>query len=88
MTKLVWIMHQFMCAILFNKSEGVQFPAMPLWHSLAAHNQRGENARFPLPFPFPSKLHIICMTNLEEIQSIDSLEYLGHLIDLNNGGGR
>lgn len=35
--------------------------------SLATHNQRSESNRFPLPFPFPSKLYIMCMANLEEV---------------------
>lgn len=39
-----------------------------LRHSLATHNQRGESNRFPLPFPFPSKLYIMCMANLEEVR--------------------
>uniref|UniRef100_A0A2K5I3I4 Integrator complex subunit 14 n=1 Tax=Colobus angolensis palliatus TaxID=336983 RepID=A0A2K5I3I4_COLAP len=37
-----------------------------LRHSLATQNQRSESNRFPLPFPFPSKLYIMCMANLEE----------------------
>ncbi|XP_012892194.1 PREDICTED: von Willebrand factor A domain-containing protein 9-like [Dipodomys ordii] len=38
-----------------------------LRHSLATHNQRSDSNRFPLPFPFPSKLYIMCMANLEEV---------------------
>ncbi|XP_011795950.1 PREDICTED: von Willebrand factor A domain-containing protein 9 [Colobus angolensis palliatus] len=45
-----------------------------LRHSLATQNQRSESNRFPLPFPFPSKLYIMCMANLEE--------YSRKLIDL------
>ncbi|XP_015423948.1 PREDICTED: von Willebrand factor A domain-containing protein 9 [Myotis davidii] len=59
-----------------------------LRHSLATHNQRSESNRFPLPFPFPSKLYIMCMANLEELQSTDSLDCLERLIDLNNGEGQ
>lgn len=40
-----------------------------LRHSLATHNQRSESNRFPLPFPFPSKLYVMCMANLEEVMS-------------------
>ncbi|XP_042543445.1 integrator complex subunit 14-like isoform X2 [Dipodomys spectabilis] len=36
-----------------------------LRHSLATHNQRSDSNRFPLPFPFPSKLYIMCMATLE-----------------------
>ncbi|XP_075569969.1 integrator complex subunit 14 isoform X3 [Pelecanus crispus] len=59
-----------------------------LRHSLATHNQRSESNRFPLPFPFPSKLYVMCMANLEELQSTDSLDCLERLIDLNNGEGQ
>lgn len=38
-----------------------------LRHSLATHSQRSESNRFPLPFPFPSKLYIMCMANLDEV---------------------
>ncbi|KAE8618451.1 hypothetical protein XENTR_v10009387 [Xenopus tropicalis] len=59
-----------------------------LQHSLATLNQRNDSNRFPLPFSFPSKLYIMCMANLEELQGSDSLEYLERLIDLNNGEGQ
>ncbi|XP_009948128.1 PREDICTED: von Willebrand factor A domain-containing protein 9 isoform X2 [Leptosomus discolor] len=59
-----------------------------LRHSLATHSQRSESNRFPLPFPFPSKLYVMCMANLEELQSTDSLDCLERLIDLNNGEGQ
>nr|KAF6500431.1 integrator complex subunit 14 [Molossus molossus] len=59
-----------------------------LRHSLATHSQRSDSNRFPLPFPFPSKLYIMCMANLEELQSTDSLDCLERLIDLNNGEGQ
>lgn len=48
-----------------------------LGHSLATQNQRSESNRFPLPFPFPSKLYVMCLANLEELQSTDSLVCLG-----------
>ncbi|XP_039348453.1 integrator complex subunit 14 isoform X2 [Mauremys reevesii] len=59
-----------------------------LRHSLATCNQRNESSRFPLPFPFPSKLYIMCMANLDELQSSDSLDCLERLVDLNNGEGQ
>ncbi|CAJ0943796.1 unnamed protein product [Ranitomeya imitator] len=37
-----------------------------LHNSLSSLQQRSESNRFPLPFPFPSKLYIMCMANLEE----------------------
>ncbi|XP_063781664.1 integrator complex subunit 14 [Pseudophryne corroboree] len=59
-----------------------------LHHSLSTMNQRSDSNRFPLPFPFPSKLYIMCMANLEELQNSDSLDSLERLIDLNNGEGQ
>ncbi|KAG8429531.1 hypothetical protein GDO86_019914 [Hymenochirus boettgeri] len=59
-----------------------------LQHSLSTLNQRNDSNRFPLPFPFVSKLYIMCMANLEELQSSDSLDCLERLIDLNNGEGQ
>ncbi|ETE60185.1 hypothetical protein L345_14073, partial [Ophiophagus hannah] len=59
-----------------------------LRHSLSTLSQRSESNRFPLPFPFPSKLYVMCMANLEELQSSDSLDCLERLIDLNNGEGQ
>lgn len=44
-----------------------------LRHSLATHSQRSESNRFPLPFPFPSKLYVMCMANLEEVMSCSLL---------------
>ncbi|XP_077323832.1 integrator complex subunit 14 isoform X1 [Lithobates pipiens] len=59
-----------------------------LQHSLSTLNQRSDSNRFPLPFPFPSKLYIMCMANLEELQSSEALDALERLIDLNNGEGQ
>lgn len=59
-----------------------------LLNSLSSLSQRGESNRFPLPFPFPSKLYVMCMANLEELQNSDSLDCLERLIDLNNGEGQ
>lgn len=38
-----------------------------LRHSLATLKQRGEDKKFPLPFPFPTKLYIVCIANAEEV---------------------
>ncbi|XP_029430961.1 integrator complex subunit 14 isoform X2 [Rhinatrema bivittatum] len=59
-----------------------------LRQSLATLSQRSDSSRFPLPFPFPSKLYVMCMANLEELQNSESLDCLERLIDLNNGEGQ
>lgn len=38
-----------------------------LRHSLQTQKHRGEDKKFPLPFPFPCKLFILCVANAEEV---------------------
>lgn len=38
-----------------------------LRHSLQTLKQRGDDKKFPLPFPFPTKLFIMCIANAEEV---------------------
>lgn len=59
-----------------------------LRHSLQTLTQRGEDRKFPLPFPFPAKLYIMCIANAEELQSTDTMDHLGQLLSLNGGGGQ
>ncbi|XP_039629476.1 integrator complex subunit 14 [Polypterus senegalus] len=59
-----------------------------LRHSLATLRQRGEDKKFPLPFPFPSKLYIMCIASQEELQSTDALDLLEQLITLNGNEGQ
>ncbi|KAG5839540.1 hypothetical protein ANANG_G00206040 [Anguilla anguilla] len=59
-----------------------------LRHSLATLKHRGDDKKFPLPFPFPAKLYIMCIANAEELQSSDTLENLEQLLILSAGGGQ
>ncbi|KAJ8344473.1 hypothetical protein SKAU_G00318020 [Synaphobranchus kaupii] len=59
-----------------------------LRHSLATMKQRGDDKKFPLPFPFPAKLYIMCIANAEELQSSDTLDNLEQLLILSAGGGQ
>ena len=38
-----------------------------LRHSLQTMKQRGDEKKFPLPFPFPCKMYIMCVANAEEV---------------------
>lgn len=38
-----------------------------LRHSLQTLKQRGDDKKFPLPFPFPTKMFIMCVANAEEV---------------------
>ncbi len=43
--------------------------------------------KFPLPFPFPCKLHVVCMANPSDPELQSSLPLYQKLIDMNEGGG-
>lgn len=38
-----------------------------LRHSLQTLKQRADDKKFPLPFPFPTKMFIMCVANAEEV---------------------
>uniref|UniRef100_A0A672T3C4 Integrator complex subunit 14 n=1 Tax=Sinocyclocheilus grahami TaxID=75366 RepID=A0A672T3C4_SINGR len=59
-----------------------------LHHSLQTVKQHVEDKKFPLPFPFPSKLYVMCIANAEELQAMDSMDNLEQLINLNGGEGQ
>ncbi|KAF5895053.1 von Willebrand factor A domain-containing protein 9, partial [Clarias magur] len=59
-----------------------------LRHSLATLKHRGEEKRFPLPFPFPSKLYIVCIASAEELQATDAMDNLEQLLTLSGGEGQ
>ena len=56
-----------------------------LKHSLQTYSQdTGANAKFPLPFPFPAKLHILCISNPGDHDLKAALPLYQKLIDINN----
>lgn len=59
-----------------------------LRHSLSTLKQRSDDKKFPLPFPFPAKLFIMCVANAEELQSTDTMDNLEQLLNLNGGDGQ
>lgn len=59
-----------------------------LRHSLATMKQRGEDKKFPLPFPFSSKMYIMCIANAEELQATDAMDNLEQLLTLSGGDGQ
>ncbi|KAK7115448.1 integrator complex subunit 14-like [Littorina saxatilis] len=59
-----------------------------LKHSLQTYNQRDStDSKFPLPFPFPAKLHILCISNPGDSDLKASLPLYQKLIDINDQGG-
>uniref|UniRef100_A0A1A8P4F2 Integrator complex subunit 14 n=1 Tax=Nothobranchius rachovii TaxID=451742 RepID=A0A1A8P4F2_9TELE len=59
-----------------------------LRHSLQTLKQREEDKKFPLPFPFPTKMFILCVANAEELQATDAMENLEELLRLSGGDGQ
>ncbi|XP_072291469.1 integrator complex subunit 14 isoform X1 [Eucyclogobius newberryi] len=59
-----------------------------LRHSLQSLKYRGDDKKFPLPFPFPTKLFIMCVANAEELQMTDAMENLEDLLHLSGGDGQ
>uniref|UniRef100_A0A3B4YRQ8 Integrator complex subunit 14 n=1 Tax=Seriola lalandi dorsalis TaxID=1841481 RepID=A0A3B4YRQ8_SERLL len=59
-----------------------------LRHSLQTLKQRGDDKKFPLPFPFPTKLYIMCIANAEELQMTDAMDNLEELLRLSGGDGQ
>uniref|UniRef100_A0A3Q3VXB8 Integrator complex subunit 14 n=1 Tax=Mola mola TaxID=94237 RepID=A0A3Q3VXB8_MOLML len=59
-----------------------------LRHSLQTLKQRGDEKKFPLPFPFPCKLYIMCVANAEELQMSDAMDNLEELLRLSGGDGQ
>ncbi|CAL1595818.1 unnamed protein product [Knipowitschia caucasica] len=59
-----------------------------LRHSLQTLKHLGEDKKFPLPFPFPTKLYVMCVANAEELQMTDAMENLDELLRLSGGDGQ
>ncbi|XP_034032317.1 integrator complex subunit 14 [Thalassophryne amazonica] len=59
-----------------------------LRHALQTLKHRGEDKKFPLPFPFPTKLYITCVASAEELQMTDAMENLKELLRLSGGDGQ
>ncbi|KAL8613427.1 hypothetical protein ACOMHN_057147 [Nucella lapillus] len=59
-----------------------------LKHSLDTYNQReGTDAKFPMPFPFPAKLHILCVSNPGDSDLKNVLPLYQKLIQISGQGG-
>ncbi|TNN86918.1 von Willebrand factor A domain-containing protein 9 [Liparis tanakae] len=59
-----------------------------LRHSLQTRKHRGDDKKFPLPFPFPTKLFIMSVANAEELQMTDAMDNLEELLRLSGGDGQ
>ncbi|XP_053282498.1 integrator complex subunit 14 [Pleuronectes platessa] len=59
-----------------------------LRHALQTLKHRADDKKFPLPFPFPTKLYIMCVANAEELQMTDAMDNLEELLRLSGGDGQ
>ncbi|XP_077424923.1 integrator complex subunit 14 [Vanacampus margaritifer] len=59
-----------------------------LRHSLQSLRHRGDDKKFPLPFPFPTKMFIMCVANTEELQITGALDKWEELLCLSGGDGQ
>ncbi|KAL5004544.1 hypothetical protein ScPMuIL_018000 [Solemya velum] len=58
-----------------------------LKHSLQTLGSRGPEEKFPLPFSFPCKLIVVCISNPNDLDLKSSLPMYQKLVDLNETGG-
>ncbi|XP_057691751.1 integrator complex subunit 14 isoform X2 [Corythoichthys intestinalis] len=59
-----------------------------LRHSLQSLRHRGDEKKFPLPFPFPTKMFIMCVANTDELQATGALDKWEELLSLSGGDGQ
>ncbi|KAK9516634.1 hypothetical protein VZT92_024554 [Zoarces viviparus] len=59
-----------------------------LRHSLQTLKHRVDDKKFPLPFPFPTKMFIMSVANAEELQMTDAMDNLEELLRLSGGDGQ
>ncbi|XP_077591459.1 integrator complex subunit 14-like isoform X2 [Stigmatopora nigra] len=59
-----------------------------LRHSLQSLKHRGDDKKFPLPFPFPTKMFIMCVANTDELQTTGALDKWEELLTLSGGDGQ
>ncbi|XP_077451457.1 integrator complex subunit 14 isoform X2 [Stigmatopora argus] len=59
-----------------------------LRHSLQSLKHRGDDKKFPLPFPFPTKMFIMCVANTDELQMTVALDKWEELLTLSGGDGQ
>ncbi|CAG9766259.1 unnamed protein product [Ceutorhynchus assimilis] len=76
------------CQIILVTDGSTGIGAMSLKESLATVNQRGVSGPvFPLPFPFPTKLHVVCIAGSNEPSFIKSKPLYQKLIDYSGNLG-
>ncbi|KAJ8933163.1 hypothetical protein NQ314_014170 [Rhamnusium bicolor] len=75
------------CQIILITDGSTGVGPMSLKESLATLNQRTSKIPFPIPFSFPAKLHIVCITPATDPNFIKSKPLYQRLIDLSGYDG-
>ncbi|KAJ8925818.1 hypothetical protein NQ315_009668 [Exocentrus adspersus] len=75
------------CQIVLVTDGSTGIGPMSLKDSLATMNQRTSKIPFPVPFSFPAKLHIVCITTATDPNFIKSKPLYQRLIDLSGYEG-
>ncbi|CAH1962828.1 unnamed protein product [Acanthoscelides obtectus] len=75
------------CQIILVTDGSTGVGPMSLKESLATANQRSAKIPFPVPFSFPAKLHIICLTTASDPCFIKSKPLYQRLIDMTGYDG-
>ncbi|XP_005092704.1 integrator complex subunit 14 [Aplysia californica] len=77
-----------MCQVILVTDGSLGIGAGSLKKSLqTAGNRSSTEEKFPLPFPFPCKLHVVCIGNPSNPDVRHSLFYYQKLIDIGGQGG-
>ncbi|KAG7276263.1 hypothetical protein CRUP_018645 [Coryphaenoides rupestris] len=76
------------CQVLLVTDGSLGIGKGSLRHSLQTMKQRAEDKKFPLPFPFPTKMFIMCVANAEELQTTDAMDNLEELLRLSGSDGQ
>jgi len=77
-----------MCQVILVTDGSLGVGAGSLKQSLqTAESRRSTDERFPLPFPFPCKLHVVCIGNPNSPDVRNALPYYQKLIDIGEQGG-
>ncbi|GFR69232.1 von Willebrand factor A domain-containing protein 9-like [Elysia marginata] len=75
------------CQVIMVTDGSLGIGAGSLKASLQTANSRQPSEKFPLPFPFPCKIHIVCIGSTSDPDVQRALPYYQKLIDMSDHGG-
>ncbi|XP_072397378.1 integrator complex subunit 14 [Diabrotica undecimpunctata] len=75
------------CQVLLVTDGNTGIGTNSLKEAIATMNQRNNKIPFPVPFSFPGKLHVVCLTSPNDLSFIKSKPLFQRLIDLSGYDG-